>query len=371
MEIEIPFGAFDSELMHQEITIPEGFEATIEGNKIILTKTENEEERIGKEILDCFRAMKQQGCFPSKHKEQYDSWLAWLEKQGKHSIYNVPSREVVLAIWDLGNEWKELTNGSISTEYGTQLDYIQKHWHESEYYLKEKQGEQNDSDVKDYNSIDPNFAKPIDKVEPKFKNGQWIVWQNKCYKVNYNGCGYELIDQNGLRTSLEYGTVDKSAHLLTIDDVKDSCKLGAKWQKKNDVSEDWGEEDEKILNEIFSVAARASLRKSTLFGISYDYIKWQNWLKSLKDRVQPQPKQEWGKEDIRNIENIDSVLFYDKDLPEDTCVRLRNWLKSLIPQKQWKPSKEQMEVLVWCMPLFIDPKSKAVLESLIKDLKKL
>jgi len=64
------------------------------------------------------------------------------EKQGEHSIYNVPSREVILAIWDLGNEWKELTNGSISTEYGTQLDYIQKHWHESEYYLKEKQGEQ-------------------------------------------------------------------------------------------------------------------------------------------------------------------------------------------------------------------------------------
>ena len=63
--------------------------------------------------------------------------------------------------------------------------------------------------------------KPADKVEPKFQNGQWIVWQNKCYKVNYNGCGYELIDQNGLRTSLEYGTVDKSAHLWTIQDAKD------------------------------------------------------------------------------------------------------------------------------------------------------
>lgn len=65
--------------------------------------------------------------------------LTWLEKQSKHSILNVPSREVILAIWDLGNEWKELTNGCISTEYGTQLDYIQKHWEESEYYLREKQ----------------------------------------------------------------------------------------------------------------------------------------------------------------------------------------------------------------------------------------
>lgn len=48
---------------------------------------------------------------------------------------------------------------------------------------------------------------------------------------------------------------------------------------------EWSEEDEKTLNEIFSVAARASLRKSTLFGKSYDYIKWQNWLKSLKERM--------------------------------------------------------------------------------------
>ena len=69
--------------------------------------------------------------------------IAWLEKQGEQkSILNVPLREVILSIWDLGNEWKELTNGRISTEYGTQLDYIQKHWTESEYYLREKQGEQ-------------------------------------------------------------------------------------------------------------------------------------------------------------------------------------------------------------------------------------
>jgi len=67
--------------------------------------------------------------------------------------------------------------------------------------------------------------KPVDNIEPKFKVGDWIVWQNKCYKVNYNGCGYELIDQNGLSTSLEYGTVDKIAHLWTIQDAKDSDTL--------------------------------------------------------------------------------------------------------------------------------------------------
>ena len=73
--------------------------------------------------------------------------------------------------------------------------------------------------------------KPANKIEPKFQNGQWIVWQNKCYKVNYNGCGYELIDQNGLRTSLEYGTVDESAHLWTIQDAKDGDILVSGFNK--------------------------------------------------------------------------------------------------------------------------------------------
>ena len=70
--------------------------------------------------------------------------------------------------------------------------------------------------------------KPTDKVEPKFKVGEWIVWLNKCYKVNYNGCGYELIDQMGLRTSLGYGTVDESAHLWTLEDAKVGDVLASK-----------------------------------------------------------------------------------------------------------------------------------------------
>jgi len=65
-------------------------------------------------------------------------------------------------------------------------------------------------------------------VEPKFNVGDWIVWQDKTYKVNYNGCGYELVDQNGFSTSLEYGTIDESAHLWTIADAKPGDVLACK-----------------------------------------------------------------------------------------------------------------------------------------------
>jgi len=103
--------------------------------------SESEDDRIRKALIDFFGKGSENG---EQTNGIYDKdILAWLEKQGEQKpIMNVPAREVILAIWDLGSEWKELTNGSISTEYGTQLEYIQKHWEESEYYLREKQSEQ-------------------------------------------------------------------------------------------------------------------------------------------------------------------------------------------------------------------------------------
>ena len=83
------------------------------------------------------------------------------------------------------------------------------------------------------------------KVEPKFKNGQWIVWKDKCYKVNYNGCGYELVDQNGLSISSEYGTIDENAHLWTINDAKDGDVLACN--------------EETLLFKSYSVQGRISL----------------------------------------------------------------------------------------------------------------
>ena len=85
----------------------------------------------------------------------------------------------------------------------------------------------------------------------------------------------------------------------------------------------WSEEDEKTLNEIFSVAARASLRKSTLFGKSYDYIKWQNWLESLR------------------------------------------------PQSQWKPSKEQIVALRWVLNNVPYNKHKEEISGLLDQIKDL
>ena len=140
---------------------------------IIPELRESEDERIMKDVKRAISVALDYSYFD---KETANNCLAWLGKQG-------------------------YTKKDIDDAY---LKGICNTKHELE-----KQGEQESAD----------------KYEQKFHVGEWIVWQNKCYKVNDNGCGYELIEQNGLSTSLEYGTVDKSAHLWTIQDAKDGDVL--------------------------------------------------------------------------------------------------------------------------------------------------
>lgn len=71
----------------------------------------------------------------------------------------------------------------------------------------------------------------------------------------------------------------------------------------------WSEEDEENLNQLHKLIVEKAYRDyeidtdgETLYG---KWLKLDNWLKFLKDRVQPQPKQEWSEED--EIDNCQKV----------------------------------------------------------------
>ena len=233
---------------------------------------------------------------------------------------------------------------------------------------------------------DNNFElveqKTTNKHKPKFQNGQWIVWQNKCYKVNDNGCGYELIDQNGLSTSLEYGTIDKSAHLWTIQDVKPDDVLVVNWDngyklddKKKELKKlsqrmisaeakealydkptdeemkellrteyekgradtiaetekEWSEEDEDAIG--MAIIALEDMYdedapNTTYGGYNLPFNKAAERLKYLKDRAIPQPKHEWGIEDEKVIAIINNALTDSNTQPDDYD-KVYDWLVSL------------------------------------------
>lgn len=119
-------------------------------------------------------------------------------------------------------------------------------------------------------------------------------------------------------------------------------------EKQGEKKPSWSEEDERILNKI-----QDNLREFYVNKKGYPYVAEpdspemmeNNWLKFLKDRLQPQPKQEWSEEDIEIIKMIEDCLSFYKmthcvTLPSvETCIE---WLKSIKPN-HWKPSEEQMK----------------------------
>ena len=195
--------------------------------------------------------------------------------------------------------------------------------------LVEKQGEQ----------------KLADNVEPKFRIGDEIKTTNEepltITKINEKG----------------YWSGD-----LFICDFNNSDNWELVEQKPA-----WSEEDEKQLNDIIELLPDLSNR--------------HNWLKSLKDRVQP--KQEWSEEDEELLRDVSDTYFYnDEDYPEETykqmLKRVLDWMnkraKSFRSQNTWKPSKEQITVL-HDVAAYIDnsiyPNQKDILANLYLQLKKL
>ena len=106
--------------------------------EIVEIPQENEDEMIRKALLEYFG----EECDTATINGIYCYKIYdWLEKQGEQYV---PSKELILNVWELGNIWKEITKGICNAEHGTQLDYILKHWNEGEHYTEwlEKQGKQ-------------------------------------------------------------------------------------------------------------------------------------------------------------------------------------------------------------------------------------
>lgn len=101
----------------------------------------------------------------------------------------------------------------------------------------------------------------------------------------------------------------------------------------------WSEEDEMMFERILDIIGELGTEEMCKY-----------WLKFLKERVQPQPKQEWSDRDKTIIESIEalcdekieSVEFQDvKEHAND----IKDWITDLKERYAWKPSDEQMEAL--------------------------
>ena len=188
--------------------------------------------------------------------------------------------------------------------------------------------------------------KPACNVEPKFKVGDEIKTANE------ESLTITKIDEK------RYWSED-----LFICDFDEECLWNLVEQKPA-----WSEEDMKMVE---SIITDIKYCKKAYNNNSY-HENEIGWLKSIKDRIIPQPKQEWSEEDEGIKETIiEELELVKKSLDEvnyEGYDKLIDWLKSLRPQPQWKPSDEQMERLkgtINSLP------HQEVLYSLYQDLKKL
>ena len=327
---------------------------------------ESEGEKI-KELLKHYLEVRR--C-QTKDNEEYincNHFLAWLEKQGKQKTDipkwkykkdNAPLSKDCFILNRYGCVVKAISGAIVSDAWVLDYDELAKlPKEEVEKQGKKTKGKSALEAIKEEKKIDN-----ANKVEPKFHEGEWIVWQNKCYKVNYNGCGYELVDQNGLSTSLEYGTVDENAHIWDIiKDAEDGNVLVSDniififnrihdiWIKcrcslYEDDSFYGGDFDLMHVHygkEVFPATKEQRdklLKAMTDAGWQFDFDK-----KELK-KIEQKPA--WSEEDDYNVQCL--VAKVTSDILNGNVGRnqeLIDWLKSLKERCTWKPSNIQMECL--------------------------
>ena len=226
---------------------------------------ESEDDKIRKELIDHINNMKAT-TISSLREKQFESWIAWLEKQGmeRKQLYirfgDIPSNEkskIYQGEEEIGDENGvsvypafEL-NGNIVLGLTLPITrttlYTQQHLLEydnrpcylvsGDYVGKGTDGEpliRNISIIKRLNNYrikefeKQGEQKTNNKVEPKFKVGDWIVHNERKHiikVVNHTPLVYEVVNILGYHHTITNTAIENNYHLWSIADAKDGDVL--------------------------------------------------------------------------------------------------------------------------------------------------
>lgn len=261
----------------------------------------------------------------------------------------------------------------------------------------EKQGEQKiktpeeslgiDSDT--YNKIVDECIygeqKPIDKVEPKFKVGDWVVYCNDDVDLitGIEENGY-CINNSGYipficESDIRHWTIQdaKDCDVLAWDDSK--CIALFKNIYDEDSFNSYGFiggctgtfESRQSYHDIEGSHPATKEQRDLLFRKMHE--SGYEWDAEKKELIKIEQKPAWSAEDTFMVQRICKYLDAAKKYYVDSSevIECIDWLKSIKERYTWKPSDEQMRTLEHYMHTLICNEHKEVLFGLYEDLKKL
>lgn len=125
----------------------------------------------------------------------------------------------------------------------------------------------------------------------------------------------------------------------------------------------WSEEDEERIEFLIAMCDDEQAECVNNSTIYRECTETKDWLKSLKNRVQPQLKQEWNEKDdkilnavIKDIQERHPEAIWKINSGNTVAVSTEyiiDWLKSFKPN-YWKPSEQNIKDLEWCADLVKD-----------------
>lgn len=231
---------------------------------------ESEDEKIRKELIRAFKSLNTIKVWNGIERTDI---LAWLEKQGEQkSIDNLTQQEAmdiaVAKCFEQGEQNPvEFDDTNEKRMFIKALERVEEQNNKG-YKLTDCDKNSWWEDFKTYTSCNGE-KKPTDKVELKFNVGDTVK--------DLYGDLYHITEI----TNDSYKTDDGRFILFKNQEVYTLFNFTA-----------WSEEDEHRWAQVIGEIEAIKSNSSTVFekNIAQDKI---DWLKSLKDRVQPQPKQAW------------------------------------------------------------------------------
>ena len=315
-----------------------------------------------------------------------EQMLAWLEKQCEHANF--------LSKIQVGDKVTRNEDGVLVNL--SQLKRIAKP--AEEYNItgigsKNAQGKLGEmiKKLKPVNEVwEQNSA---DKVEPKFKTGDWVIDKqgivhqiaNVIENVTCHTYGYDIVGGGYFNDNTE------GVRLWTIEDAKDgdvlkedSCTFIIERMKPNGTAIihcclfDDGDFDlgSTLGFDVDSTYPATKEQRDLLFQKMKEAgYEWDGKKKELR-KIEKKSALAWSEEDENHIQHISDFIMRNRVGDTDAIYRLEQdvkWLKSLKDRYTWKPSEEQMngiECAIKTLQHQLNVGDKR-LNSLYDDLKKL